>query len=49
MDGKGEFTYISDPEPLGPEPTPPAGEPRLHGTNESARAMQQANQQPPAK
>ena len=49
MDGKGEFTYISDPEPLGPEPTPPAGEPRLHGTNESARAIQQANQQPPAK
>jgi Mn-containing catalase len=32
MDGKGEFKYVANPEPLGPEPTPPQSDPRLHGT-----------------
>jgi Mn-containing catalase len=32
MDGKGEFEYIENPQPLGPEPTPPPAEPKLHGT-----------------
>ncbi|NJN85831.1 MAG: manganese catalase family protein [Leptolyngbyaceae cyanobacterium SL_7_1] len=32
-DGKGEFEYLANPQPLGKEPTPPAGDPRLHTTN----------------
>lgn len=32
MDGKGEFEYVENPQPLGPEPTPPPAEPKLHGT-----------------
>ncbi|MEW5860566.1 MAG: manganese catalase family protein [Cyanobacteriota bacterium] len=32
MDGKGEFEYIENPQPLGPEPTPPPAELKLHGT-----------------
>jgi Mn-containing catalase len=32
MDGKGEFEYIENPQPLGPEPQPPQPDPRLHGT-----------------
>lgn len=32
MDGKGEFKFIANPQPLGPEPNPPAGDARLHGT-----------------
>lgn len=30
-DGK-DFQYLAQPEPLGPEPIPPAGDPRLYGT-----------------
>lgn len=37
MDGKGEFEYIANPEPLGEAPVPPLGEPRLYGTNESSK------------
>lgn len=37
MDGKGEFQYIANPEPLGQAPTPPPSEPRLYGTNETSR------------
>jgi Mn-containing catalase len=37
MDGKGEFEYLANPEPLGPEPTPPPSDPRLHGTNPSTQ------------
>lgn len=37
MDGKGEFQYIANPEPLGKAPTPPPSEPRLYGTNETSR------------
>lgn len=32
-DGKGEFEYVANPEPLGSEPNPPVGEPRLYGTS----------------
>jgi len=37
MDGKGEFEYIANPEPLGPEPHLMPGEPRLCSTNEASR------------
>jgi Mn-containing catalase len=37
MDGKGEFEYVENPQPLGPEPTPPPADPRLHGTNPSTQ------------
>jgi Mn-containing catalase len=33
-DGKGEFSYVADPQPLGEEPVPPVGEARLHTTSE---------------
>jgi Mn-containing catalase len=32
-DGKGEFEYVENPQPLGPEPNPPLPDPRLHGTS----------------
>jgi Mn-containing catalase len=32
-DGKGSFEYLANPEPLGPEPSVPKAEPRLHGTS----------------
>jgi Mn-containing catalase len=32
IDGKGEFQYVANPQPLGPEPQPPQPDPRLHGT-----------------
>jgi Mn-containing catalase len=32
MDGKGEFEYIANPEPLSGEVLPPAGDPHLHTT-----------------
>jgi Mn-containing catalase len=32
MDGKGQFEYLANPQPLGPEPEPPIPDPRLHGT-----------------
>jgi len=31
-DGRGEFTYLANPEPLGPEPELGDVDPRLHGT-----------------
>ena len=37
MDGKGEFEYVANPEPLGPEPVLPIGEPRLYSTNEASK------------
>jgi Mn-containing catalase len=33
IDGKGEFEYVANPEPLSQAPTPPPSDPRLHGTN----------------
>jgi Mn-containing catalase len=32
IDGKGEFEYVANPQPLGPEPNPPQPDPRLHAT-----------------
>ena len=32
-DGKGQFEYVTNPVAMGPEPVPPPGDPRLHGTN----------------
>jgi len=32
MDGKGEFEYVADPQPLGPEPELPPPHPKLYGT-----------------
>ncbi|QSJ15774.1 hypothetical protein JYQ62_28850 [Nostoc sp. UHCC 0702] len=32
IDGKGEFEYVANPQPLDPEPNPPQPDPRLHGT-----------------
>ena len=32
-DGKGQFEYVANPVAMGPEPVPPPGDPRLHGTN----------------
>lgn len=32
MDGKGEFEYVPNPQPLGPEPVPSPPEPKLHST-----------------
>ncbi|MBD2037068.1 manganese catalase family protein [Phormidium sp. FACHB-592] len=37
MDGKGEFEYVANPEPLGEAPVPPLGEPRLYTTNEASK------------
>jgi Mn-containing catalase len=36
IDGKGEFEYVANPEPLGEAPVLPPSEPRLYGTNESS-------------
>jgi Mn-containing catalase len=32
-DGKGQFEYVANPQPLGPEPNPNPVDPRTHGTN----------------
>nr|MBA3922553.1 manganese catalase family protein [Nostocaceae cyanobacterium] len=32
MDGKGQFEYVANPQPLGPKPEPPQVDPHLHGT-----------------
>jgi Mn-containing catalase len=45
MDGKGEFEYVKHPQPLGPEPTPPAQpEPRLYGTPQFRQTQDQGQQ-----
>jgi Mn-containing catalase len=38
MDGKGEFKYLENPQPLGDEPHLPKPDPRLHGTDGNAQA-----------
>ncbi|BCL38103.1 manganese catalase family protein [Nostoc sp. MS1] len=43
MDGKGEFEYVANPQPLGPEPHPPQPDPKLHGTGEVPHSSQQGN------
>jgi Mn-containing catalase len=40
MDGKGEFEYVANPQPLGPEPQPPQPEAQLHGTPQNRQAQQ---------
>lgn len=37
MDGKGQFEYVANPEPLGPQPHIPVGEPRLHTSSTVAK------------
>lgn len=37
MDGKGEFEYVANPKPLGPEPELPAPNPKLHGTGQDSQ------------
>jgi Mn-containing catalase len=32
-DGKGQFRYVADPQPLAPEPVLPPGDPELYATN----------------
>jgi len=43
IDGKGEFQYVENPEPLGTEPQPPQPDPRLHGTPKDPALQQQGN------
>jgi Mn-containing catalase len=43
MDGKGEFEYVANPQPLGPEPHPPQPDPKLHGTGDVPHNNQQGN------
>jgi Mn-containing catalase len=38
MDGKGEFEYVANPEPLSEEPILPPGEARLYGTSEASQS-----------
>lgn len=38
-DGKGQFEYVENPKPLGPEPLPPIPDPRLHGTPTDRQAQ----------
>ena len=47
MDGKGEFEYVANPQPLGPVPTPLQPDPRLHGTPASP-AMQKTSDAAPS-
>lgn len=35
MDGKGEFEYVANPQPQGPQVEPPQPNPRLHGTGKT--------------
>jgi Mn-containing catalase len=46
MDGKGEFEYVANPQPLGPEPNPPQSDPRLHGTNMNQATNGNGNRKP---
>jgi Mn-containing catalase len=40
MDGKGEFQYVANPQPLGPEPQPPQPPAQLHDTPQHRQAQQ---------
>jgi Mn-containing catalase len=42
-DGKGQFEYVENPKPLGPEPLPPIPDPRLHGTPADRQAQGSAD------
>jgi len=39
MDGKGEFEYVANPQPQGPEVEPPQPNPSLHGTGKTPQAQ----------
>ncbi|MBV9387902.1 MAG: manganese catalase family protein [Chroococcidiopsidaceae cyanobacterium CP_BM_ER_R8_30] len=39
-DGRGEFEYVANPKPLGPEPELPQPDPRLHDTGKTPQAGQ---------
>jgi Mn-containing catalase len=43
MDGKGEFEYVANPQPLGPEPEPPQPDPQLHGTPKTPQMQSNGN------
>ncbi|MBW4640012.1 MAG: manganese catalase family protein [Gloeocapsa sp. UFS-A4-WI-NPMV-4B04] len=47
MDGRGEFEYVANPQPLGPEPQPPQPDPRLHGTAKTPQASQSGDKNKP--
>ncbi|NHC34515.1 manganese catalase family protein [Scytonema millei] len=40
IDGKGQFEYVANPQPIGPEPNLPQPDPKLHGTMKSPQAQQ---------
>lgn len=44
-DGKGEFKYLANPQPLGEAPVPPPGEPRLYSTTENSKTQTAMNQE----
>jgi Mn-containing catalase len=39
IDGKGEFEYLANPQPLGPDPELPQPEPRLYATPQTPQQM----------
>lgn len=45
MDGKGQFEYVANPQPLGPIPEPPQPKPKLHATP-ATTAMQKTSDNP---
>lgn len=47
MDGKGEFQYVENPQPLGPKPELPQPDPRLHGTAKTPQAQGDGSSAPP--
>ncbi|MGG6270731.1 manganese catalase family protein [Leptolyngbya sp. AN03gr2] len=47
MDGKGQFEYVANPEPIGPIPSPPQPKPKLHST--PATPMMQKTSDNPVK
>jgi Mn-containing catalase len=42
-DGKGQFEYVENPKPLGPEPLLPIPNPKLHGTPADRQAQGSAD------
>jgi Mn-containing catalase len=45
IDGKGQFEYVANPEPIGPIPEPPQPKPKLHSTP-ATPAMQKTSDNP---
>ncbi|MBD1846544.1 manganese catalase family protein [Cyanobacteria bacterium FACHB-63] len=45
MDGKGQFEYVANPQPIGPIPEPPQPKPKLHATP-ATTAMQKTSDNP---